>query len=568
MNPRRGLTIVAFLALTVSSRPTTSLAQQPSAMGEGTGSIAGRVTAADSGKPIRGALVQITIYNNMSGRFRSVLTDAQGRYELTKLPAGQYNIAAQAGRYLRMEYGQKRPGPAGLLNPSQSIALAEAQAFTTADFALTPYSAIEGNVVDEFGEPAPNVSIHLSQLQYAGGRRRLVSIGGSADASPQNITDDQGHFRIGGLMPGAYYVEALAGAFADPSAAGGFAVTFYPGTQDPSAAQIVTVGPDKDALNIAFSLVPARTATVSGMLVDAGSGSVAGGNLILMPSEREGATLVIMVRSVADQAGRFTFRNLPPGTYTIQAFGAPVGTGGNLAAMAFGYRTFSVEGTDIDGLTVPIPAARTIRGHLTFDGDLSQLPKPTDVQLVARQIDFESAPVGGGPPPSKVNDDWTFEIGGMSGLRVIGAGARPGWVVKQVTLGGRDVSDSPVDLREHDAKDVEIVLTNRTTTLNGRVVDADDKPLAGYDVVVFADDETKWGTWSRYVVLSRSNAAGTFSLRGLPAGSYLAIAAPTLPNGVWQDPAFLLKQRGTADVARFALGDEDSRSIKIVGRKQ
>jgi hypothetical protein len=274
-----------------------------------------------------------------------------------------------------------------------------------------------------------------------------------------------------------------------------------------------------------------------------------------------------MVRSVADKAGRFTFRNVPPGTYTIQAFGAPVGTGGNLGSLAFGYRTFQVEGTDIDDLTVPIPAARTIRGHLTFDGDLSQLPKPTEVQLFARQIDFESAPVSGGPPPSNVNDDWTFEIGGMSGLRVIGARARPGWIVKRVTFGGKDVSDLPVDLREHDANDVEIVLTNRTTTLNGTVVDVDDKPLAGYDVVVFADDETKWGIWSRYVGFSRSNGAGTFSLQGLPAGSYLAIAAPALPNGVWQDPAFLLKQRGSADVARFALGDQDTRSIKIVGRK-
>lgn len=541
-------------------------AQQTSPMGTGDASISGRVTAADTGKPIRNALVQIVIYNNLSGRFGSVLTDGDGKYEFTKLLPGEYRVAAQANRYLSMQFGQQQPGPVGLLNPASSIMLTASQAFSQANFSLQTYCAIEGSVVDEFGDPAPNVVIQVSEVQYGGGRRRLMPTNRSGDAGPVLPTDDMGHFRVGGLMPGSYYVEALSGAFADPSAAGGFGITFFPGTTEAAGAQLVTVSSGRDA-RISFALIPAKAATVSGRLIDAGSGSVAGGNLMLLPSERAGATLFLLVRAVADSAGRFTFRNVPPGSYTIQAYGAPVGNGGNLASLAFGYATFSVNGKDIDDLQVPIPAPRTLRGHLTFDGDLTQLPKPADVQVYARQVDFESSPIGGGPPSWKVNDDWTFEVTAMSGWRVVGALARPGWMVKKVTMNGQDVSDTPVDLREHDVSGVEIVLTTRASTVTGTAVDSDNKPLAGYSVVVFADDETKWGIWSRWVTFTRASAQGQFSLRGLPGGAYLAVVLPSVINGEWQDPEFLKRQRSNPNVVRFTLTDEGTQTIKVIGQK-
>lgn len=555
----RVVALVAILAL--ASMSGLRGAQQASPMGTGDASISGHVAAADTRKPIRNAVVQIVIYNNLSSRFRTVLTDEQGKFEFTKLPAGEYYISAQAPRYISMQYGQQQAGPVNSLNPAAPIMLSGSQAFTTADFALPGYCAIEGVVVDEYGDPAPNVWIVAMQLIYAAGRPRLVDVG-TNDAGLRP-SDDLGRFRIGGLMPGSYYIAAITGAFADPTAAGGFAITFYPGTTDASAARQVTIAPSQDLLDLSFALSPAKTATVSGRLIDAGGGSVAGDTLMLMPSETTGAALSGSVRSVADSAGRFIFRNLPPGTYTIQAIGRPLDAPGRTT---FGYRTFSVNGTDIDSLTIPIPAPRAVRGRLTFEGDLTKLPKPDDVQVYARPVDFESAPAGGGLAPWTVNDDWTFELTGMSGLRVIGAAVR-GWVVKKVTATGRDVSDTAVDLREHDVNGVEIVLTTRASTVAGTAVDVDGKPLVGYSVVVFADDETKWGIWSRWVTFARTTAQGQFSFRGLPPGAFIAVVVPSVLSGEWQNPEFLRKQRANPDVVRFALTDEGTLTIKIVGRK-
>src|SRR6478672_13516604 len=113
MSNRTARVVALVAVLGLASASGLRGAQQPSPMGTGDASISGRVTAADTGKPIRNALVQIVIFNNLSGRFGSVLTDEQGKYEFTKLPAGNYQIAAQATRYLSMQFGQQQPGPVG-----------------------------------------------------------------------------------------------------------------------------------------------------------------------------------------------------------------------------------------------------------------------------------------------------------------------------------------------------------------------------------------------------------------------------------------------------------------------
>ena len=57
-------------------------------------------------------------------------------------------------------------------------------------------------IVDEDGEPVPGATVRVMRYQYLQGDRRLTPAG-------TGQTDDRGQYRVWGLMPGDYYVNAL-----------------------------------------------------------------------------------------------------------------------------------------------------------------------------------------------------------------------------------------------------------------------------------------------------------------------------------------------------------------------
>ena len=67
---------------------------KPSTPRAGTGVIRGRVVRADTGEPLRRVQVRVDEWStgDRSGP-AATMTDAEGRYELTQLPAGRYQVA-------------------------------------------------------------------------------------------------------------------------------------------------------------------------------------------------------------------------------------------------------------------------------------------------------------------------------------------------------------------------------------------------------------------------------------------------------------------------------------------
>ncbi len=64
----------------------------------GTGIIRGKVTDQESGQPIARAIVMVTsavLMQQTQGRALSVITTADGQYELKNLPAGEYTVTAR-----------------------------------------------------------------------------------------------------------------------------------------------------------------------------------------------------------------------------------------------------------------------------------------------------------------------------------------------------------------------------------------------------------------------------------------------------------------------------------------
>jgi protocatechuate 3,4-dioxygenase beta subunit len=160
--------------------------------------VRGRVLNSD-GQPLRQAMVRIMAPEIRSSR--SASTDTDGRYELRNLPAGRYSISASKAPYVDSSYGQTRPN-----TPGKPLTLTDAQVAEDIDVRLQRGAVITGRVVDEFGEPVPNVGVMPIRQQYVQGRRRMSSAGSRAQ------TNDLGEYRIFGLMPGQYVVAATAQA--------------------------------------------------------------------------------------------------------------------------------------------------------------------------------------------------------------------------------------------------------------------------------------------------------------------------------------------------------------------
>src|SRR6185436_10146725 len=154
--------------------------------------------------------------------------------------------------------------------------------------------------------------------------------------------------------------------------------------------------------------------TVSGTMFDPDGNPVSGrGTLLLAPPDRAKRADFNLTRTATQPDGTFVLRNVPPGTYTLQGFAPPppgYRGAGNLNAFPFGWASIAVGDANVDGIALKTSNGTALRGKIVFEDLLgAPLPKPEQVRVDAFPVEFDSAPVGGGPSPSQTNADWTVE---------------------------------------------------------------------------------------------------------------------------------------------------------------
>src|SRR6266545_7261014 len=149
----------------------------------GTAVIRGRVFAADSGQPLRKAIIRVSSPDVREGRMAT--TDADGRYELKELTAGRYTLNASKCSFVALQYGQLRPFEAG-----KPLEVLDGQTIDKIDFRLPRGAIITGRVMDEYGEPVADTQVLPMRFVNQGGRRRMVPTGRSS------MTNDIGEYRI------------------------------------------------------------------------------------------------------------------------------------------------------------------------------------------------------------------------------------------------------------------------------------------------------------------------------------------------------------------------------------
>ncbi len=193
---------------------------------------------------------------------------------------------------------------------------------------------------------------------------------------------------------------------------------------------------------------------------------------------------------------------------------------------------------------------------MTFQATQSQqVPDASQVRIVAPQIDG----AGFGPNPNaRVDRQGKFTIDGVSsGLHWIRLqGALRGWMLKSVTVGGRDVIDTPLELRSGQTLEgVSLVFTDRLTEVNGTISDNRNTPFSDYTVLAFPRDSSLWRPQARQIMTARPDQNGKFQIRGLPPGDYFLAPVDPAEQGEWFEPAFL--EQHQAGAARLSLGEGD-----------
>lgn len=540
----------ALVAAPSQQRSPQSVPRDRRELRAGTGQLAGRVTAADGGAPLR--QVEIVLSSSALQAQRLARSDPTGEYRFTDLPAGRYWIRASRPGFVPLRYGAADP-----LEPGRYVDLPEGGVVSNINFTLPRGAVISGQILDEFGEPVLDADVRAMRYQTRAGQRQLTI------ASRVRQTDDLGAFRIFGLLPGTYYISAVPRrrdpvTDANQETEGGYAPTYYPGTVDLAQARPVTVPVGGEVAGLSFWLTAVRTARIRGTVLDSFGRPAAGAQMTVVRREA-GNTFVTAGATRARTDGAFELRNLAPGSYSVQAWVR--GTAD--AAPEFGAALVQAAGVDTDGVIVRTEPGGTLHGRVVLPAGGRQAAfRPSLVEITARPAALEvRVPVSAGAT-ARLRADWTFELRGLSGARVLRVSGLPApWALEAITLAGNDVTDEPIELSPgRVTTGLEVVLTTRATEIDGTV----EQPQSGpspISVVVFPVDRSHWEPHDRRVQIRRTAADGRFRIRGLPPGEYLAVAVPYIWQGEWTDPDFL--DRASVLATRVSLARDENKAVRL-----
>lgn len=507
-----------------------------------TGIIRGRVTSAQTGKPLRRARVSLMPASESAGRISvAASTNSQGQFELKEVPAGSYFVLAARAGHLSIQYGQKRPRERGL-----AVDVRSGQSVERIDIALPRGAVLAGRITDELGEPFPGVRVTALDFRYNNARRIPFPAG-------TGVTDDLGQYRIPGLPPGSYYVSVSSTETwqNEKKETFGYAAAYFPGgTAD--RAQTIDLAVAQERSDLDLTLPVSRTARIRGR-VQLATGEPAVGAGVSLAQTYRGADFIVAGGSMnvrTERDGTFEIRNVAPGEYNLRA-------GGGGSASMF----LAVTG-DIDNLLLIPRTGSTVSGSVVTDEGTAP-PFPASGVRLSLVRGENTLPTVGLPA---VNNDWSFRMTNLGGPFVFRVRGLPDdWMLDAVRLNDDDITDAPYDVPTggRDITGLRIVLTRKVGTISGSVTDNDRKPTADATVVVFSDDAARWTPASRFVRATRPNRDGQFAITGLPAGRYFAVAKDFVIEGHWEDKEFLESVRKDAISVFLSEGGAETVTLKL-----
>jgi len=546
-----------------------------------------------------------------------VMADTDGRFFFSELPAGEYWLAASKDGYVPGAYRQRRAGASG-----ERFTLGEGEVRADVTLRVWKYAVIAGAVVDEAGEPAVGVAVRAFVRRIVAGQPRYGTV---SYLVPGATTDDRGMFRLPRVEPGTYVVVvpstqtsipasivgssylrselARAGvaelrAFGHPRTlrigdvafvtmnsvltpppplADGrlqvYRTTYHPSATTAAEATHVRIEAGEERTDLAITLRPVPAVRVSGRLVAPDGSAPPPMSLRLagdplrgvvtnsLGSSDPSAVGLETATGFSDADGRFTLAGVPPGEYVLRQANPflVAATREGLPAYWLSQR-ISVGDADITDLAVPVRAVFRLEGRFEFRGSngLQALPSGFGVTIAV----FEMASGERGVAAEVDRRTLAFATVAAGGRYIVHVPASAGWVVRSVTLDGKDITDRAFDLAA-DATSVVVTFTDRTSRVMGTVKNAPGRASASAVVLAFPIDRQLWtdhGASPRHLGHAYTTPTGEYAFDHLPPGEYHVIAIEEAESDDWQDPQTLAFLAARATTVSIAAGD----SVKTV----
>ena len=512
------LALLLLCAVYCSSSPA---AAQQTALKEGRASVSGVVTV--DGKPASDIVLTLSLADDPSQN-KSVArakTDGAGRYLMSGIPPGQYQLFTVAPAYVGQDTRAWMRGQPLTLSPGDEV--------EDVNFDLKRGGVITGRIMDSEGRPVMEemVNVHPEDKELARNIQPMIF--------SRSRTDDRGEYRIYGLPAGRYRISVGQDKNSGMVRVGGpnrfVERTFYPGTPDESQARVIEVTHGGEATGMDITLPKiSRAYSATGRVVDAETGQpvpeVAFGYGSLRPDGKSiGAFGMTGARTNA--RGEFRIEGLAPGRYGVFATSPD-----REAEWHSSVAVFEVDDADVGGLEVKIHKGASISGTVVMEGAdpatrarlLSQLALHAFVQ----QRSEITPPIFGSTKPTP---DGSFRL---KALRPGKTRIVLGWPqVKGVTLLRVEHGGSPqpegIDVAPGaQITGVRVVLAYGTAVVKGTAsVGGGTLPEGSRLFVGIRRAGERTAVFKESVV----DARGRFQMEGLAAGEYELILRASAPVG-------------------------------------
>ncbi|MET0649687.1 MAG: carboxypeptidase-like regulatory domain-containing protein [Pyrinomonadaceae bacterium] len=522
----RGALAAASALLLALALPFVAHAQK-----EVPATVSGRITDGERGVPG----VTVTIFaNDPAQRFRTAArgkTDVDGRFSLTGIQPGRYQILPVAPAYvvagLMMNYPPGRP-----------LTLLAGEEVKDIDFQMEPGAVITGRVTDADGNPVINEPVTVSPAEQNAGQPRFQF------DQRDHATDDRGVYRVYGLPPGRYRVSVGRAGEVGAVSIGRrklFRRTFHPDAVEQAQARVVEVKTGIESTDIDITVGRAlKTYKVAGRFVTADTGqpvpNVSVGYGTIDPRGRRlggfGAGTVTNAR------GEFQTGGIAPGRYVVYVMTNQMNNPQEVAEFYSEPTPFEVTDADVAGLVVKLKRGAVVSGVVAVEGvaDRAAAAQMLAAVRVHPWVESyrENAAMPGSPMrPVTVGADGSFRVTGlMPGKLRLGTmnDAVKGLTLTRVELNGANVIGGFDVAAGAQIAGVRLVLTYGSAALVGQTTFVNGTLPPGGRVMAAANltGSTPGTRVSRTVEV---DARGYFRIEGLPAGEYEVIVHVFFFNG-------------------------------------